>query len=143
MNGAQPHFDRDLRAGQQAEAFVFDMLDSLGRGSTQIEVKTCWTRDYFIEVWHKPITEWVPSGLSVTTALTWCFALADTSNRIETVLFVPTDRLRQWVKTQHDAGVAWVEGGKNGSCPTRGLFVPVGVLAQWMADRRWEVGTTS
>ncbi len=141
MNGAQPHFDRDLRAGQQAEAFVFNMLDSLGRGSSQVEVKTCWSRDYFVECYHRPLNEWVPSGLSVTTADVWCFALADKTNRIETVLFVATERLRQWVRTQLDAGVQWTEAGTDGSCPTRGLWVPVGVLAQWMADRRWEVHT--
>ena len=64
-------------------------------------------------------------------------------NTVESVLFVRTERLRQWVKTQHYAGRPWDTAGTNGSCPTRGYWVPVGVLAQWMADRRWEVAARS
>jgi hypothetical protein len=89
------NWDLDLRAGLSGESKVADLLSL-----DTVEVKTdrrWWeTGNVYIETecWYQSSQSWEPSGIRVTQATHWAFVLEDT------VLIVPTDRLKEAVWSQ-------------------------------------------
>jgi len=119
MNGARPHFDHDLRVGEQAEVFVTDVQRSFMAGSVTIETKNPWSRDTFVEVEHMPpgCDTWRPSGVARTTSGLWAWVHRDR----QALLIVPTERVKDYARTHYARRTV---AGADGSNPTRGLWVP-------------------
>ena len=125
------NWDLDLRAGLSGESKVADLLSL-----DTVEVKTdrrWWeTGNVYIETecWYQSSQSWEPSGIRVTKATHWAFVLEDT------VLIVPTERLRENVWTN----------GRPIECnippnPSRGyLITPVALLAFVRASIQEERG---
>jgi hypothetical protein len=132
MTGYEPRFDHDYAYGQQGEFLIGDAIKSLGDGQGRVEVKRKRRLDdmIYVELMQDPGgagTRWKPSGLNVTDAEWWAFAVGDT----RMILFIPTDLLRWAVST--DAGRPCAE--TDGDNPTEGRLFRVSWLIQSL--QRW------
>ncbi len=96
--GRTADWDINLAEGQQAELWVLDVLNTLKKGGTEIEVKrdyrTTDTKRHYIELEQLKSSGWVPSGLSVTKAKIWFVVFGDYPGG----MFFETEWLRRAVK---------------------------------------------
>lgn len=112
--------------------FADQVRAELGDGQGRVEVKRKRRLDdmIYVELMQDPGgagTRWKPSGLNVTDAEWWAFAVGDT----RMILFIPTDLLRWAVST--DAGRPCAE--TDGDNPTEGRLFRVSWLIQSL--QRW------
>lgn len=116
-------FDVDLPRGQQAELWVVDVCDMMGRRSGEIEVKC----DYrFVDTGRLYIEleccgrdgRWRPSGLATTAARLWAFKLGNYPG----AFVFSTEWLRRAVEhaKSHPLNHSECTYGEN---PTRGVLV--------------------
>jgi len=95
------NYTHDLKFGEMKEKELADILVN-----QEIEVKTdkwfCKTGNVAVEYESRG----KPSGISITKAKYWVFILVDTDLKIESMIFVPTSRLkkiaRRYLKTDRD-----------------------------------------
>lgn len=116
---AEPRFDLDLNYGRQAEARLAEFFDWIAEGKGRVEVKRKRIIDlsiYVEESCDKGRTgRFAPSGISVTTAHVWAFAIADTG----IMMVIPTQLLKESLSHPSVKDKAETDG----SCPTRGKLV--------------------
>lgn len=128
--GRQPHFDRDYEYGRQGELLIDDFLNRIARGDGTVETKRKTIRDVelYIELEHDPgrTGEFIPSGLSTTTADMWTFVIGDTRCH----LAVETNRIRRAVTL----GLGRPKECTDGSCPTRGRILNFALLISARCD---------
>jgi len=121
---AEPRFDIDYAWGREAECQIEQLLRWIANGDPTVEVKRKSVLDlYFYIETHCDKGrrgEYVPSGISVTTAKAWGFVIGDTGLSV----FFPTDSLRMMLD---DASTRDKEE-THGSCPTKGKLVSLAVL---------------
>jgi hypothetical protein len=121
---AEPRFDIDKSYGGQGELQIADLLTWLANGNGRIEVKRkrYLDLDFYVETeCDKGKTgHYRPSGISVTTADAWAFVIGDTGISI----IIPTDELRSILD---EPGTRDREE-RDGTCPTRGKLINLGVL---------------
>ncbi len=89
------------------------------------------TGNLYVEWSHQPHGRWVLSGLSTTTASHWAFVLGQT----KVVLMVPVPTLKELcghIRRQPNWRTA---SETDGSCPTRGILVPLTNLFAWLRPR--------
>lgn len=98
------------------------IVDAMAAGS--IEVKTdemaMKTGRVFVEYECKRFGGWAKSGIATTTAELWAFVVAS-----DTVLVVPTVRLRAAVKRVYKLQPGLRKECVRGSHPTRGVAIPL------------------
>lgn len=120
----EPRFDIDYEWGRQGELLVDDYLKWVAQGDARVEVKrkSYVDLELYVEYEHDPGRTgcYVPSGISTTESEVWAYVIGDTGM----ALLVPCDLLRE--ATAHPAARHRVE--RDGSCPTRGMLVNVGLL---------------
>lgn len=116
---AEPRFDLDLNYGREAEERLAEFFDWIAGGSGQVEVKRKRIVDlslYVEQSCDKGRTgRFQPSGISVSTAHVWAFAVANTG----IMIVIPAALLRE--SLSHPSVVDKAE--TDGSCPTRGKLV--------------------
>jgi hypothetical protein len=122
MTVARSDFDLDMKAGAQAEWFVASVRDSLGNGSSTVEVKApkpfLPTAKFYLEFECRTRTGiWRKSGIQTTKATLWFF----TFGSLPGGLVVETEWLRR--AARH----AWRRGCRQ-DCdkepnPTHGVLV--------------------
>ena len=121
---AEPRFDLDLSYGRAGELQMaaFYRLVADGSGLVEVKRKRLIDLELYVETeCDKGATgHYTPSGISVTTAATWCFVIADSGIHVA----IPTALLRTMLtapssrpKEEHD-----------GDCPTRGMLINFGML---------------
>ena len=114
------NWDLDLRAGEQGESKVADLLSL-----DTVEVKTDrrWreTGNIYIETecYYVKTNSWEKSGLSVSKATHWAFVLVDS------VLIVPTFSLREAVYDTNRTITANIPPN-----PSRGFLITPAVLIE-------------
>lgn len=121
---AEPRFDRDYSYGRQGELQIDTFLNWIATGNGQVEVKRKRYLDlnFYVETSHDPgrTGNYVPSGISVSTALMYAYVIGDTGISVQ----IPTDELRAMLD---DSSTKECEE-RDGSCPTRGKLVSLAVL---------------
>lgn len=121
-DGYEPNFDIDLALGKQGELYVAHIVDAMAAGS--IEVKTdemaMKTGRVFVEYECKRFGGWAKSGIATTTAELWAFVIAS-----DTVLVVPTVRLKAAVKRVYKLQPGLRKECIRGSHPTKGVTIPL------------------
>lgn len=121
---AEPRFDLDLEYGREAEQRLAELFDYLAEGSAKVEVK----RKRIIDLWlyveqfcDKGKTgNFRPSGISVSTAHVYAFAIAGTG----IMIVIPTALLRESLSHPSVRDSAETDG----TCPTRGKLVHLRAL---------------
>lgn len=130
---AEPRFDLDYVYGRQGELQIADFLSWIATGNGQVEVKRKRYLDlkFYIETHcDKGRTgEFLPSGISITTAKAWAFVIAESGVSV----IVPTDELRRMLDDSSSKDRTEIDG----SCPTRGKLVYLSVLL-WRHKQRLE-----
>ena len=116
---AEPKFDIDFKYGRQGELQVEDFLSWIANGNGRVEVKRkryLDSRFYVEQECDKGRTgEYGMSGINVSDADMWAFAIADTG----IIVALPAPLLRKAM--QHFA--SYQTQSKDGSCPTKGTMV--------------------
>jgi hypothetical protein len=134
---AEPRFDIDVAYGGQGELQIGEMLDWIAAGNGRVEVKRKRVLDlwFYIETRHDPGRrgEYVPSGMSVTTAPAWAFVIGDLGL---SVIF-PTDLIREML----DDPSTKDREERDGSCPTKGRLISLAVLLFRYTQRAGTPGT--
>jgi hypothetical protein len=116
-----PSFDVDWRYGvtDGGEALVREICGLIDSEKVHIEVKRKRRSDgyFYVELEHDPGRRqaFIPSGLSITTAEVWAFAIADTG----VVLMAKTEALTTAIGRNYGFPAAETDG----SCPTRGRLL--------------------
>lgn len=114
-------FDISWKYGQQGEALVRHICGEINTGRVRIEVKRKRRDDgkFYVEMAHDPgrTGHYLPSGLSVTEAEFWWFAVADTGLG----LTVGTALLKTAIERNY--GLPAHE--RDGTCPTKGRLLDV------------------
>lgn len=129
---SEPRFDIDVKRGRQGELQWGELLDWIAKGDGAVEVKTKSYFDFnvYVEVscdkGRKGIYE--PSGIQVTAAHVWAFCIEGTGISV----MVPTDLLRGMLNDPTTRDVEELDG----SCPTRGKLVKLGVLLFRLKQQR-------
>jgi len=117
----EPSFDVDWRYGNKAEKLVRELCDMADRDEIRLEVKRKRRDDgyFYVELEHDPGRRgsFVLSGLSVTTADVWAFAIAATG----IVLMTRAEILRTAIERNYGFPASETDG----SCPTRGRLLSV------------------
>jgi hypothetical protein len=120
---AEPRFDIDVEYGRQGELQIGEFLDWIAAGNGRVEVKRKSYLDlvFYVETHCDKGRrgEYVPSGISITTAPAWVFVIGDLGL---SVIF-PTDLLREMI----DDPSTKDREESDGSCPTRGKLVALAV----------------
>jgi hypothetical protein len=121
---AEPRWDRDLAYGKQGELLIEDYLEWVARRNGRVETKRKRRLDFELYVeteCDKGRTGcFEPSGLNVTQADVWAFAVGNTGLAI----FIPTGLLR--LACSHKSARRKEE--QDGSCPTRGYLVNLAAI---------------
>lgn len=98
-------FRYDLKVGQMAESWLADILMS-----KTIEIKRDFKASRTGRVFVEFFSRGKPSGISTTEANFWAFIIDD-----ETVVILPTERLKALVQEAQDEGKIWKGGDSNTS----------------------------
>jgi hypothetical protein len=118
-----PSWDVDWRYGvtEGGEKLVREICGAVDSETVHIEVKRKRRTDgyFYVELEHDPGRRdvFVPSGLSITTADIWAFAIADSG----LVLMTRTDALRTAIERNY----GFPSKETDGSCPTHGRLISV------------------
>lgn len=116
-------FDVQLSEGIVSEAWFYEMT----RGGDRFEVKhdrrSADTGNLFIEFQHDPGGRglWVPCGIATTEADCWIATIGDPVPHAFVGLDI--DRLKGLARAERQRGKVATQ--PNGSCPTRGVLVPL------------------
>lgn len=123
-----PHWDIDRAYGERAEDFWRALVD-LPPGRVEVKHKRRHDPFLYIELQHDPRRRgvWKPSGLAVTEADFWAFAIGSSY----VVILLPVDLLR-WAIEQGEGRDAEETDGDN---PTRGRLLLLPRLIQ--QSHRW------
>lgn len=123
-DGYEPRFDLDYQVGQQGEMYVAQIADAIASGSATIEVKTderaSTTGRIFVEYECLHYGTWRKSGIASTEADLWAYVVGK-----DTVLVVPTWRLREVVRRVFHEQPNLRSQCVRGSHPTKGVLVPL------------------
>lgn len=120
---AEPRFDLDYAYGRQGELLIGDFLQWIASGNGRVEVKRKRYLDleFYIETHcDKGSGDYVPSGISITTAHAWAFVIADTGIS----MIVPTEEIRAMVEDPS----ARDRTATDGTCRTRGKLINMACL---------------
>ena len=98
-------FRYDLKVGQMAESWLADVLQN-----RTIEIKRDFKASRTGRVFVEFFSRGKPSGISTTEADFWAFIIDH-----ETVIILPTERLKALVQEAKDEGKVWKGGDSNTS----------------------------
>jgi len=114
--------------GHQVQDAIFGAFDQIEGAKSGIEIKTdrraTQTGNWFVEYRDN---QGKPSGIDTTEAKYWFFVTAGAS------LFIPTTRLREYIKSLPPKERARKGDGDEGS---RGYLLDIKALAAWMWETR-------
>lgn len=117
-------FDLDLQLGQVGEELVRSL--ALAREAGTIESKRdqrAWqTGNVFVEFAKWDGHQYVPSGITITEAAWWSFAIDNSAGDIEVVVLTSVERLRE-IYRDHRNRYGTVKGGDGGL--SVGVLVPL------------------
>lgn len=137
VEGYHPQFDLDLRRGQRGERIVAAFIEGFTNGTIEVKSDAKWieTQRIYIEFECRRADGWQPSGIVATKATYWALVLHESI-----VIGVPTWALRWCYQRALDPKLRLVREEKDGSHPTRGVAIPLGLLLTWllMALRKGE-----
>lgn len=123
-----PDFDLDLQWGQEAEGEVMQLLQG---GRIEVKRSSIAHRDgrFFVEYQcDKGATgKFEKSGICTSKADYWALVF----DALDVIVLVPRRRLYQLTKAAYNSDEKnRQDAGKNGSCPTKGVLVPL--LSEWL-----------
>jgi hypothetical protein len=123
--GYEPSFDIDYQVGAQGELFVADIIDSLTKGGTRVEVKRDekveQTGNVYLELECLKRGAYVPSGIATSKAEFWAFVLPR-----NVLIVAPTESVRALAARYSNRASEC----NRGSHPTKGVTIPVGLFVQ-------------
>jgi hypothetical protein len=133
-----PDLDEDALDGYQGELFVRRMRDALRVGSVEVKRDSVFQRtgNLYIEYAHDPGRrgEYKPSGIARTKAQLWVHVLH--LGATEAALVFPVNLLKELCRPLIEAGKVGAED--SGSCPTRGVLLPMCYAAQALSGHLYE-----
>jgi hypothetical protein len=118
----QPHWDRDLARGKQAEFWVADIVKAFCEQRVEIKRDAWWpiTRRIYVETHCVRSGEWCDSGINDTASPVWAFVAG--GHPFMLVLTIEHLRRATALAVARDPRNGEAEE-KDGSHPTRGVFV--------------------
>lgn len=129
--GYKPDFDIDMRYGEDGERVVSAFLHGLLDGTVEVksDARAIETQRVYIEGECKRRDGWQPSGIRSTFADYWALVIGES-----VVIGIPSDVLRRIYDKAHDPSLRLQREEKDGSHPTRGVAIPLGLLIQWILN---------
>lgn len=121
----EPRWDKDYEYGLQGELYVKNIVESLAAGSIEVktDAKALQTGRIYVEYQCKRLGRYMDSGIKTTEAEFWAYVIGD-----DTVVIMPTWRLRQAVGSLYRRSDFFRKELVRGSHPTKGVVVPLSSL---------------